>query len=283
MSLIEQNLVSAVQAGQKANVRIDTGGPTHAALIIRYRSGLSVLASDATLKADLTNIKVIRDGHEHWDLSAAELIMMNDYYGLPRSTGNLPIFFARPEMLAREEEDNLAFGTADVKSARVEITLAGAAVNPDLQVFSVPILGAPRSHGQMLEVSSRPYPDIAAATSETYTNLVDGEQGRLLKSLHFNTAAINNYKIEIRNRGAKATYTEGDLDLHNLDAEMKGHKTGGYVAQAGYTHIQFAGERQSNMLPTAVDEIRMTVAFNAAAAGLSVLREQVVGNPLAKA
>jgi len=283
MSLIEQNLVSAVQPGQKANVRIDTGGPTHGVLLLRLKTGASVLAADATFISDITNIKVIRDGHEHWDLSAAELIKYNDYYGLPRSTGNLPIYFARPEMLSRAEEDNLAFGTADVRAARVEVTLAGTSVTPELQVFSVPILGAPRPHGQMLEVTSRPLPDIAGATTETYTNLVDGEQGRLLKSLHFNTAAIDSYKIEVRNKGAKAIFTEGDVDLHALDAEMKAHKTGGYVAQAAMTHIQFAGERQSNMLPTNVDEFRMTVDFNAAAAGLSVLREQVIGNPLARA
>ncbi len=284
MALVEQNIVSAVQAGQTANVRIDVGGPTHRAILIDYRETDSTLATDAECIADIERIEFIVDGETFWDLSAAELIMLNDYYGLPRVAGRLPLYFARPEFFSVAEEDNLAFGTLGVRAARLEVTLASGATAPELKVYTNPALGVPAQRmGQMLRVTSRPLEDVAGATENTYTNLVDPEVGKVLKALHFNTEDISDYKFEIRNGGSKAVYTEGDVGLHNLEAEMRSHKSGGYTAQTGYTHIQFAGDRHSRLLPTNVDELRATVTFSDAKSGLEVLREEIVGRTLATA
>ena len=279
MTAIEQNVVSAVQAGVKCNGILDTGGPTHRAVVIKYAPG-GVPANDAKMITDLTNIEVIRDGHTIWEVSAAELIAFNAYYGLPRADGLLPIHFGRPEMLSRMEEDNYAFGTLDVEKARIEVQIDAGAIAPEMSFWSIPIAGVEANHGQMLEVTSRPLQNISGAKSEVHTDLVDLENGTFVKALHFNTALITDYEIQIRNRGKKGIYTEGEIALHELDHEMMSHKMGGYTKQAGYTHIQLAGERHDRIFPLNVGEFKLTNTYSGAVTGLSVLREIVTGSPL---
>ena len=114
---------SAVGSPSTANLSIPITA-TYAAIYLEHRHGAgAALATKAEIAANLGNIKLVVDGTVLWNISAANLIKLNDFYGIPQADGILPLMFARPYFEDVLAQDNFALGTAGLRNATLEVEI----------------------------------------------------------------------------------------------------------------------------------------------------------------
>jgi len=277
--LKEQQAFNAVAAGSVANTVVPSRGSTYLAFFIEHKAGAGVLANDATMAANILNVQVKVNGDSIFNLSGAEAMMLADFYGYTRDDGYLPILFNRPEFGMRTEADNFSLGTADVSNLSVEVTLAPAAVTPSLRLFADVEDAAPRPFGQLIRVRSTNLGSAIAAGTHEITDLPITGPGRGIKALHIARSDISEHEIEITKGNNSKVISEAPKELQAVFHDVKSYTTSGRTPQAGYYHIDIAGNRYGSIRSTNLDEFRLKLVVTGAAASLKIIHEEVVGVP----
>jgi hypothetical protein len=118
---------NSVGAGQTATLSLPTGR-RYFSLFLYYK----LTANQATIEADVTEIRILVNGIVQRRFSAADLNMVNALNGFAFKAGLLPIFFAEPWRRTVMGEEGLTWGTANVDTFQVQIDIAGTAVAPAL-------------------------------------------------------------------------------------------------------------------------------------------------------
>lgn len=118
---------SAVGIGQTATFDLALNR-RYFALYLVYKTN----ANQATIEADITEIRLIVNGKVQRRFSAADNNKILATNGIAFTAGLIPILLAEPWRRTMQGEEGLAWGTADVSSFKVEVDIAGTAVAPTL-------------------------------------------------------------------------------------------------------------------------------------------------------
>ncbi len=124
-----------VAAGGMATTKLPRNRRYHG-LILQYKTN----ANQATIEADLTQIRIKVNSKVVRAFSAAELNLVNAFNGYTFQAGLVPIWFSEPRRRTPEGEEYLALlayedlGVGDVE---IEVDIAGAAVAPTLNGIQV--------------------------------------------------------------------------------------------------------------------------------------------------
>lgn len=128
---ISTNAFSSVAAGSQATLDLPVGDLVYHGLQLSYGAS-GAAANQATMEADIDQVRIKVNGKEQRRFSARELFDILAFYGVSIETGILWIPFSegwRPSVVG---EDSLAWGTADVSSLQIEVDIDAAATSPTL-------------------------------------------------------------------------------------------------------------------------------------------------------
>lgn len=237
---------SGVAAGSTATASYPVG-LTYRGLGIRYKIN-GTNATEAQLAALGVVLKI--DGDEKINLSGADLLALYKYHGNPVQAGVLPIVFARSTLRSARNEDATAYGTEDVSSMVLEITIPSGVTNPSLETFAEQSAGSPL--GQHITVKS--FSRSISATGEfEEANLPKGtsDKPRALVGLHLTTDDIDRFEVIINSNNAMKEDVETAKFLDGLKGREK-------TWQTGYTHIvPTRTNRLSDAIPLNVQDYRV--------------------------
>lgn len=275
---------NAVAAGAVANLSIPTGGYVYNAIVLQYKETASTPAPKATFAADIESVKVKVNGDTLIDLTGAQLVDFNDFYGYSMPNGYMPIMFRRPEFLDVASEHRFALGTKGVLSVTVEVKIKSSATAPELAAYGDVMVGVERGLGQVVRIRSNAYGAQAAAGLREIQDLpirglasIGGYQSseRGLKALHVTSGNVDEHEIILNG----LTVSEAPEALLNLWADLRAYQTVSRNPVTGYYHLDLAGNRYESIWGTSdASEFRLKLTFGAAAAAFSVITEEVIGN-----
>lgn len=124
--------INGVAATQTATLDLPAAGRRYFGIYAVYKSN----ANQATIEADILEIRVIVNGKVQRRFSPADLNMVNATNGLPFVAGMIPILFAEPRRRTILGEEGLAWGTVGVSTFRIEFDIAAGAVAPTLSAVA---------------------------------------------------------------------------------------------------------------------------------------------------
>lgn len=119
--------VNGVAAGQTATVDLPTGR-RYFRVHLYYKTN----ANQATIEADITEIRIVVNGVVQRRFSSADLFVVNALNGITFVNGLIPIHFAEPWRRTITGEEGLAWGTANVSTFQIQVDIAAGAVAPTL-------------------------------------------------------------------------------------------------------------------------------------------------------
>ncbi len=254
-----------IGAGQTASVNLPLG-LTYERLYIRLniQDGTAVDVAAADWGTYIDEIRLMVDGDSKIQITAADLVKLNQFHGQSMKDGALPLFLSRPWMRTISGEDQTGYGTnGGMASFTLEMDLkAGITVN-SLNVYAVQSQGRP--FGPHLRIQR--YVHNQGVTGEAeIADIVRGPYAML--GLHLNTAAIKGVEIHADNRKVH----ESDKAIRAAHYEVVGR-----APQAGFTHVDFTAEnRLSEAMPMSLQDFRMKLEFTATG-NFSIYAESVQG------
>lgn len=214
-----------VAAGSPAALQLPLG-PTYHQIILRYkRSGVD--ATEAQCKSDLTEIRLKVNGRTLFQLSAKHTIdLLNKYYGVAFTPGQIVIPLARPWMRQLETEERLAWGTANLNSFSIETDIASSAVSPSLEAMADIDPMSRQDLGGIIEVHKQEFATPVSGIFEI----------RGLATLNGNLVALhceNSNITKLESYMNKQVAIDADLDVLKSLYTWNGERS----PQAGYAHI----------------------------------------------
>jgi len=237
---------SGVAAGSTATASLPVG-LTYRGLGVRYKID-GTNATEAQLAALTAVLKI--DGDEKITGTGSDILALYKYNGHPVQAGVLPIVFARPTLRSAQNEDATAYGTQDVSSMVLEITIPSGVTNPTLETFAEQSAGAPLGQHITVKSFSR---SISATGEYEEANLPKGtpEKPRALVGVHLTTDDVDRFEVIINSNTAMKEDIETATFLDGLKGRDKSWQT-------GYTHINpTRTNRLSDAIPLNVQDYRI--------------------------
>lgn len=261
---------AGIGIGQTASVNLPLG-LTYNTFFIRMKGAIGGGAVADVAEADwgtfIDEIRLLVDGDSTYQISAADLVKLNRFYGQVLVNGTLPIHLSRPWMRTIGGEDQTSYGTAGgLASFSLEMDLkTGITVN-DLDVYAVQSPGRP--FGTHLRLQRFVHNQGITGDAEI-SDIPRGPYA--MAALHFNTADIEDVEVHVDNRKVIDT----DLAIRAAQAAVIGRSP-----QAGMTHVDFLTEnRLVEAMPMAVSDFRVKANFTATG-NFNIYAESIRG-PLA--
>jgi len=255
---------AGIGAGQTASVNLPLG-LTYNMLFIRMNVDAvprDVPATDWGTYID--EIRLLVDGDATYQITATDLVALNQFYGQTIQDGTLPIFLSRPWMRTIGGEDQTAYGTAGgMASFSIEMDLKTGITINDLDVYAVQSPGRP--FGTHLRLQRFVHNQGVIGEAEI-SDLPRGPYA--MAALHVTTASISDLEVQVDNRKV----TDTDVAMRAAMAAVVNR-----APQAGYTHIDFLTEnRLVEAMPMAVSDFRLRATFTAAG-NFSIYAESIRG------
>lgn len=228
-SLLPVSSVSQVTAGGTTTIRPGVTG-TYFALRMRYtRSG--VAATPAQIASDILLIKVLLDGVTQWEITGAQLQMINAKNGISPDNGEIPLWFTEPFRITETVKDAYAWGMADIKDFTVEVTIDSGATSPGLTVFKYwTVNGSVSGEIRKLRKSTVP---ITLVGDNVFT---DWRPRNRVLGYHFNSAIVTNVRV----KAAEQEMINAPVsELHSTLKEQ------GFTPQSGWVHVSFDGRNRA--------------------------------------
>lgn len=191
--VIKANDFENVVSGGTAILRVPVGDFTYAGIRLRYtESGSDV--NQATMETAITKIEVQADGVSQQVYSANELFAINNHLGVPTRDGRLPLPLTVKGFEDRAVEDGLEWGTANLQSLTVKVTIASGRTAPAL---SAHLVGRPEKRvlGRILQFEQGV---ITPGASNALHRILNQENlGRPIIGFFCETTAMTyvNYKV----------------------------------------------------------------------------------------
>lgn len=181
--------INGVAAGQTATLDLPTGGRRYFKVVSKYKTN----AAQATIEADITEIRIITNGKVQRRFSTADLNVVNATVNrLAFVLGMIPIIFAERSRRTMQGEEGLAWGTADVNTFRIEFDIAGGAVAPTLtawaEVDDVPTVLGP---------INKWYKETFNATGAQTLNITTLSKRDNYARIHARTALVTAVKVTV--------------------------------------------------------------------------------------
>lgn len=269
--------VQNVAISSTATITPEPNG-TYYGLRLRYQRTSGTDATQAQIAADITGIRLIVDGVQQWNLTGAQLQMLNafrNYSNIAVAAGEIPIYFSEPYRVNEQAADGRSWGMNGVSTFTVEVDIAATAVTPVLKAWRL-WTPFPSTMGEIRKI--RPQVIQVSGTGDlSVTNFVRNDR---ILAFHCNSTNIANLRVKINEVEQLNTIP---LEYHNMIAEN------GLTPQAGWTHLAFDARNRileaadpgilQNSGPNAgrlpyVGFLPFEVIFNmSAAANFTVVRE----------
>jgi hypothetical protein len=262
--------INSVGIGQTASLDLPVGKRRYFGVYALYKTN----AAQATIEADITEIRVIANGKVQRRFSAADLNVINATYGVPFTLGMIPILLSMPSARTIDGEEGLAWGTADVSTLRIEFDISGAAVAPTLTAFAeVDDVLAP------LGPIVKWFKESVTAAGATTLNLTTLPKRDSYAAIHARSALITRMKVTVD--GLEIFDVDRATYLAMLERRPE------FALQANNYSLIFNDSSQvTDALPMVkiengqvipVQEFRVDLTFSGA--GTVVLVSERVGNP----
>jgi hypothetical protein len=266
---IELPSFNSVAAGQTATVTIPTGSRYHA-IFLKYKGN----ANQATIEADLTQIRVKINGKVQRVATLEELNKINALNGYAFQAGLVPVFFSEPWRRNVVGEDTLAWGTDGVRTFQIEVDIDSGATAPTLEAFAIvdevkaALTNIVKWRRQSIQNNQ---------TGKLTVNTLPRIKGDIYQRMHcFEQAGGDISGIEV-NLDRKETYTQTDQENSAVLAMQ------GMTPQTDVFHVIFdETQRLEDGLPLSNgdDEVQdFSVEWDMAAANSFTLLTEVRGKP----
>jgi hypothetical protein len=244
-------------AGQTASVNLPIGLTYNTLMLNATIAGVDVAVADWTNQID--EIRLMVNGDARITISAADLVVMNQYYGQELVAGVLPLFLSRPWMRTITGEDQTGYGTgAYVNGAwmgrldtfSLEFDLKAASTIDKVQIFakqSVATPFGPHLRIQRLQINQGVTGEaqIADIPRSVYAAM----------AFHIGTSDIAEAEVVTDQRKIYETNTA----IRAADAAVSKR-----VPQAGFTHLDMMAEnRLAEALAMNVQDFRLVLEFEA--------------------
>lgn len=266
MSRITKNMPSlqGVAAGQTAICNLPVGLSYYVLVLEHKRSG--VAATEAQMRAELGDIRLIIDGENKITASASELLDLYQRqalkYGWKTLPGVLPIVLSKPTSRTNAGEDSLTYGTSDVQTMTVEVDIDPSATAPALSITA--LQGAPSPLGKHITIK-RFGRSAAGAGEFEVSDLPRGNYG--LMALHILSDKVNS--VEVEAAGAIVFKSDGSTAAV-LDSLM-----GKDSDPASAFHVDFTNtDRMDDNLPLNIQDFRIRMDMSAADS-FNILMERI--------
>ncbi len=218
--------LSNVAKGGTATLNMPIGR-TYERLILTY-AGVT--------RAQMRSIKVVIDGKPVMEWADAEqLAALNAYYGRHDASGQLTLWFVRPEMTELAQQRVTGLGTGDrqgngrVSTLQLEIDIASEAENPTIRAHAIQSDQAPL--GMINKVKRFTYSSATAGQFEI-DNIPKGPR---LMAVHLHKDADDVSRVEVEQNSRKIL--EGDKSLIQYLQRESGRKP-----QAKYLALDWTQE-----------------------------------------
>lgn len=253
---LQQNIpdFSPIAAGKNAVTALPTG-PTYRELTI-YASDENGKMDKAAMIANIENVSIKINGSARWNISGANLVALNEYYGNEFNDGELILPLSRHWLRTMQGEENLCWGTKNVKSFLVEVKLAAGVVDPDLAI-DAEIIPDSRDLGMIVELHE--YQASSGNTGKKEIPDLPTENGALV-ALHLKNANIDQLEVKVN----RVDLIEDAHDLRGYQNRIA--RKAGRKLQAGYIHFDvMASNRLDDAVPLAgANDFRVNPYLSAA-------------------
>ena len=252
---------NAVAPGSVASLNIPTTD-TYSAIFVGIRHGSDTKMTVTNMKTLVEEIKLVLNGNVMWQISGADYVAMLQFYGIDIQAGVLPLVFALPYMDNAVNGDIFALGTADLRTAVLEIKLGSGITSPTLNAYSEILVGGNQPLGMFIKIEDTHYGAEGTGIREI-SNLPITGAGVGLKALHVTTDSIG--EVEIKANRAELFKVIPEINANQLS--IRTSRTGERVLQAGYTHVDLGGNRLADVVNmTNIADFRVKLDFTAATA-----------------
>lgn len=198
-------------------------GPTYRAIVLEPTIA-GVAATVAEMRTQISMVRLRINGTARYELPATTLLDINTWMGYTATAGLLPICLTYDWLRTVPAFENLAWGTRNVDSFTLEVTLAaGATINAC--TATALIVPEARDLGMIVEAHQFTFAAAGAGTLEIST-LPKGNGD--LVSVHFATSVAS--KAELKLNGV--SFRDGSNAVSNHLALTYGERT----AVANYVH-----------------------------------------------
>lgn len=237
---------SNVAEGAVATVNCPVG-LTYEAIVLAY--GGTTFAP-----ANMAKIEVKANGKALWDLSGAQLVALNKFYGVEDSSGFLTLYFARPWMKNIIDQRLTAIGTSDISTLSVHVTISGSTA-PELAAHAIQSAAQPLG----LVAKIRTFPrSFAVSGQQEIDSLPRG--GARIAAVHLFKADVTGVEIDVN--GMRV------YDASKTLASEVQTQNGRVPVTASATHVDFLldGDIQHALALVGVQDfrIRPTIATSGA-------------------
>jgi len=229
-----------------AVLRLPVNDFTYQMLLLRYtESGSDV--SVANMKTRITKIEVLVDNIPQISVSATELFAINEHMGVTPAAGYLPIIFAPAGVPGPPVQEALAWGTANINSLTVKVTLASGGTSPALAGTVAGRIES-RPLGKILQYEPL---TVTPQASDTYFKLLNQEfNGRPILAFFAETTDMTKVRYKV---GQTSVFDEMPIAalnvFYNTQERLK--------SVSGFSIINFAstGQFGSDPMPIKVNGV----------------------------
>lgn len=198
-------------------------GPTYKAIVLEPTIA-GAAATVAQIKAQISMVRLRINGRPLWELPSTDIYAFNTWNGYPETAGLLPIFLTFDWLRTVPGLENLAWGTANVDSFTLELTMAaGATIN----ACTATGLVVPEARNLGLVVEAHQFAVSAAGAGVLEVSTLPKGNGDLFQT-HFNGAVAT--KAELKINGV--SFRDGSNAVSNHLALNYGERT----AVASFIH-----------------------------------------------
>jgi hypothetical protein len=180
--------INGVAAGQTATLDLPCGGRRYFGIYAKYKTN----AAQATLEADITEIRLVINGKVQRRFSDADLNFRELVNGRAFVLGMIPINLYEPRAREANGEEGVAWGTADVNTFRVEFDIAGGAVAPTISAWAE-VDDVPSPLGLIVKW----YKETYNATGAQTLNITTLSKRDVYQAIHARTALVTAVKVTV--------------------------------------------------------------------------------------
>jgi len=273
--LIQLPSLRGVGAGAVATSQLPVGVTYHAIALRCTIAGVEATA--AQILAQVSRIKLTLNGDPKIDASATELAAVDRHWHTRNSVdpvgqgGILHIWLARPELQEIDGQDGPAWGTADVNSLTLDVTLAGGATIDAIDLRAWITKGEPLGRHICLR---RLTDSMGAAGDKVLSDFQNPNAEYQLLALHIDkSGGAGNLITSITLKADQNE--EWDGPYANLQALFAPY---GLTQVSGWTHLPFAFRgRPLDSLPMVMNDCRLKLVCSGPLNTFNVLQERIEG------
>jgi len=240
--------IKGVKSGEIASVTLPGGRDGfvyHTALPRIWHKAVPEAMTRADMLTEIDTIALKAGSKYLWPAMpiATYLATQANFYGLAAVDGMLPVGFSPVYMEEESDQRELALGTLDTGDVNIEIKFNSTVVSPTMEATALYYIEPNKPLGQFTTFVTDNYEYTGAGGEFTIKDLsLDGPKGTGIKAMHISSTAFSAADFSVSTaQGTEIPVWRGRTDVDDYLMDHKTFQTGGRSPQAGFTHLDLAG------------------------------------------